>query len=170
MPRQHRRLVRIVRVSVRRTLRRWDRDTPEWLRWLTPWGTSLSLHALLLLLLALIVYASAGRETDSAFEAGLAAQLAEDLTAEKPSDHAGDPFTHLTAAEPPSLLLHPEPNPPDVINVPALPPSIRLGEDLQLQPPGPAPAAGAAKAGRGTAPAKAMTAPFSGRQGEARAK
>src|SRR5689334_20678254 len=104
------RVVRIVRVRLRRSLRRLAHDPPEWLRWLTPWGTSLALHALLLFLLAVYVYARAaswiGESTTDRLE--IAGQLRDDVTALKASDHAGDPFSTLKTDEPPSLSLHPD--------------------------------------------------------------
>src|SRR4051794_3845377 len=44
---------RVVRVRYRLLVRRLNRETPDWMRWLTPWGTSLATHALLLLILGI---------------------------------------------------------------------------------------------------------------------
>jgi hypothetical protein len=180
MPQRRPRLWRIARVRYRRLLRRFDRETPDWMRWLTPWGTSLALHALLLLLLAVIVYAGSAGRADRDGPTGLSSQLVDDLTALKDSDHAGDPFSKLSSTEPPSLSLTPDPE-SEVVNVPALPPKVRLGDRLQIEPPGaPKPkqkseGKGSGQAGAGGAMASGagageMVVPFTGRQGEAKAK
>jgi hypothetical protein len=174
MPRTRPRIVRVARVRLRRLLRRWDRETPEWMRWLTPWGTSLALHALALLLLAAIVYGSAIQaDRGRAIEVALPSQLRDDLTALKPSDHAGDPFSHLVTNEPPSLSLDPSHTDPDVSNVPRLPPTFKLGEHLNLGPKVVPRDQGGDKKG-GTAPADTRanqpSAPFTGRRGDMRAK
>ena len=173
MPHKRPRVVRVVRVQVRRLLRRWDREAPEWMRWLTPWGTSLALHALLLLLLAAIVYGSAIRaDRARGIELALPGPLG-DLTALKPSDHAGDPFSTLATEEPPSLPLDPSKVDPAVHNVPELPPTFRLGETLNRGPQVVPRADGGARKGE-AAGAEARpnqpTAPFSGRRGDMRAK
>jgi len=77
------RVWRVARVRLRRWLRRLDRQPPDWLRWLTPWGTSLALHALLLLVLGLAVYANRDflvGEPSGDPRIALAAQLRDDVT------------------------------------------------------------------------------------------
>src|SRR4051812_44265754 len=102
MARKGPRLVRIMRVRLRRFSRRMDRNTPEWMKWLTPWATSLVLHAALLLVLGVVVYVGSdtGRTDEATFTTEFPQQLKEDVTALKKSDHAGDPFTTLKSDEP----------------------------------------------------------------------
>src|SRR3954465_15342720 len=108
MNRRPRGALRSARIRGRAFLRRLDRDTPDWMRWLTPWGTSLILHAGAIAVLGLLVYVNtegpASRMILSDFPAS---QLTEDLTTLAPSDHAGDLFTTLTTPDPPSFSLGP---------------------------------------------------------------
>jgi hypothetical protein len=178
MRRQRSRLVRILRVWYRRYLRGMDRRTPEWLRWAMPWGTSLSLHGLLLILLAIFVIVHRPKgETTVAMQGRL--DRGEDLTSLAPGDRSGDPFTKLDSEEPPSLALSPADIDPTKSNQPALPPNFRLGPDIQLTPPGGATSAPRAAAGNATAAGKGegagagdkpLMAPFSGRSGPEKAK
>jgi hypothetical protein len=168
------RFVRVLRVRFRRLVRRWDRETPEWMRWLTPWGTSLALHALLLLALAIFVYVrTGGSGPDPSLRSDLSAQLRDDLTALRASDHAGDPFSTLRTDEPPSLSFQPDPN-STVYNLPELPPRVRLGRELQLvasvEPPTRSAKPGERGRGAGSLRNVELTAPFSGRRGDMKAK
>ena len=173
MARKRPRFVRIARVALRRLSRRLERGTPDWMKLVAPWATSLLAHAAVLLALGMVYYASAadqgrGRE----ITADIPQQLKEDVTAAVKSDHAGDPFTTLKSEEPPSLAPQADPD-SDVIAVADLAPATRLGEKLQLDATGPTAAApGLAGEATGKALAKAgdISAPFSGRQGVARAK
>jgi hypothetical protein len=133
MPRKSGRLWRVIRIRYRRGLRRLEQHTPEWMRWLTPWGTSLTLHAVGLLILGLLYFA-AERFPDHTgdIDAVFGDQLIDDLTALRDSDHAGDPFTTLMSNEPPSLSLDPAHPDPNVINSPQLPANFRLGVDLRI--------------------------------------
>ena len=187
------RAVRVLRVRYRRLLRRLDRRTPEWMQWLTPWGTSLALHSAVLLVFGVFLFIQSRGPARGAHE--FAAQLTDDLTSLGRSDHAGDPFSRLQTSEPPSLYLNPAMADAAATNVPELPPDMRLGVELKLRPPGLAGAgkgpggkgrAGAAKsaqkkgtrgAGGGAGQEAAeeemaalRTAPFTGRQGEKKAK
>lgn len=140
--------------------------------WIPSWGTSILLHAAGLLLLALYFYAHTGGPADREIQAAIPSQLTEDLLSLTASDHAGDPFTTLKTDEIPSLSL--EPAPPDVktTNQPALPTLSQFTPELmapdlateQVRVPG---------KGKGMAMAlhvEGLSAPFSGRQGMARAK
>jgi hypothetical protein len=178
---------RKLRIGVKRVLRRLDRRTPEWMRWLTPLGTSLSLHTLGLLTLGVLFLSnSAGPHRGKVVDAVWAGQLHDDITSLKPGDRAGDPFTTLASDEPPSLTLDPSKVNPDVSNLPALTPDMTLGADIQLEPPAagqkrssqsakangsgrPSPREGAGgDAGFTHGPEK--TAPFAGRRADMRAK
>lgn len=126
MPRPRLRVVRIARIRLRRMARRLVRETPEWMRWLTPWGTSLALHALLIFLLAILVNVL-GRDTPAGHIPHFAGQLTDDVTSLRDSDQAGDPFTTVVAPEPPSLSLETRPQEMAPIRVPRVPETYVLG-------------------------------------------
>src|SRR5262249_37418525 len=130
------RLMRGIRVRYLLLLRRLGRETPGWMRWLTPWGTSLTVHGLGLLVLALLVRQFGHRvEVPDApsLQSSFPQQLRDDLTSLVPSDHAGDPFTKQRL-DTPSLSLDPNPPEDGVINLPALPPKFSLGPTLNVVP------------------------------------
>lgn len=162
---------RVVR-RIRHALRRLDRHPPAWIEQLTPWGTSLTLHALILLILALMVLGdrrwaarAANREDGT-----LTSQLVDDLTTLSPSDRSGDPFTRLDSLEAPSISS--DPSRPDVL-VSALPemnPSVSFGPEIQLAPRLPS-VLGAGLTGDGAGLLRGLaTTPFAGRQGPTRAR
>ncbi len=75
--------------------------------WLTPWGTSVALHAVLLFVLALMLYVNTRpREEEPVFYG----QLRDDLTTINRDDQAGDPFTTLEMDTPPSFAMEPDPD------------------------------------------------------------
>ncbi len=170
MPRRRRnRLLRAFSIGIRRRLRRLDRHTPEWMSWLTPWGTSVVLHVLILLVFALLLVTSGRRERPPTFESDLR-QLQDDLTSVELDDISGDPFTTLKTEEPPSLTF--EPTPSEITNTPELPVKALLNKNLQMPGlAGPTADLGARMGGFGsTLPVNvAVTSPFAGRQGPARA-
>ena len=190
MPRSRPRILRIARVRVRRLARRLDRETPGWVKWLTPWGTSLALHALFLFLLAIVVNAL-GHEPDPP-SARFSGQLTDDLTSLRAAERAGDSFTTLSGPEPPSLSLEARPPADAEIRLPRLPDSLTLGPNVNLVAPREIPDLSATKPsatpkaaapGRSAASRKfdglgsgvfdartPLMAPFSGRQGEERSK
>src|SRR5262249_27111386 len=90
MSRRRARIWRVARVRYRRLLRRLERETPEWMRWLTPWGSSLALHAALLLMLGVVVYTRGSGFWDRMGRAkpdrDIIGQLRDDLTALRASD------------------------------------------------------------------------------------
>src|SRR4051812_24457997 len=106
MPHKRPRLARILRVRWRRFLRRAERVAPILLVWVPSWGTSLLLHGLALLLLALYFYVRSGEgPREGTLRGTFANQLGEELTSLYDSDHAGDPFTNLKSPDPPSLSV-----------------------------------------------------------------
>ncbi len=187
MPRSRPRVWRIAKVRLRKTLRKLDRETPDWLRWLTPWGTSLVFHVALLLFLALVVRAlnePGGPKRVPNLDTTLG-QLTDDVISAAPANHSGDPFTTQKSDEPPSLSLDKDPPKIDVIRTPRLPDTFAVGPVLNLverEPGMPKDAmskgvasknAKAAKAGEGNGAFSErlpQMAPFSGRQAEGRAK
>src|SRR5262249_48727962 len=99
-------------------------------------------------------------------------QLTDDLTSLAKGDQAGDPLSTLQTDEPPSLTLDPSQVDPTKINTPKLPSNVRLGPDLRLDsvdaildPRNQA----ADGLGLGVH-VGVRSAPFSGRQGAAKAK
>ena len=85
------RLERILRVRWRLLLRRLERISPMLLAWIPSWGTSLLLHGLAILILALYLYVHSGGQRAGTFQGALSnQQLTEDLTSLFDSDHAGD--------------------------------------------------------------------------------
>jgi hypothetical protein len=179
------RLVRVLRVRWRLVLRRLERVSPALMAWIPSWGTSLLLHGVALLLLALYVYVHSASRSDGSFQGILAnQQLNEDLTSLYDSDHAGDPFTNLKSPDPPSLSIE-TPDPKiDVISQPEIPQIARFMPELAGPegPPDLGPSLGTVvdtSASTGAKGAKAasyrlhaedITAPFSGRGGPTKAK
>ena len=101
---QRPRLFRILRIRQRRLGLWLDRHAGDWHRMIPSWGASLLVHGGILLLLALyLIVRGVPRPLD--IEARFAPQLTEDLSSLTPSDRAGDPFTTIKTAEPPSLSL-----------------------------------------------------------------
>lgn len=86
-----------------------DREIPrETLRSVPSWGASVILHALALLILAILIRHGGAPEADREFTADLGPipEIA-DVTSLVEADRAGDPFTNLDDPNPPSLGLEP---------------------------------------------------------------
>ena len=146
---------------------------PGWLDWAMPWGTSLTVHVLILVLSAIYALTPKGNTSSELVVESRFEKSDVDLTSLAKGDKAGDPFTNLSAPEPPSLPLDLDHVDPNKTNLPELPPNFRLGPDVQLVPPSNAKADASAAPGSGKGTSKSdapLTAPFSGRQGPARAK
>ena len=107
MRKQRPRLLRILRVRQRRVVAWTDRHAAVLLAWVPSWGTSLLVHGLVILMLALYLYAQNGRDRSGDFQAVFSTQLTEDLNSLGDADHAGDPFTKVKTDEPPSLAVEP---------------------------------------------------------------
>jgi hypothetical protein len=170
MSRQQSRLLRVVRVRCRRWLARLDRKAPALLAWIPSWGSSLLIHAAVLLLLALYVYTRSGPDGSRVIQGDLPGQLTEDLTSLYDSDHAGDPFTEAKSLEPPSLSLSPAPPDVTAINQPAIPSLARFAPELAGPELPSDPGAAGAKAVGLRLHAEDMSAPFAGRQGATKAR
>jgi hypothetical protein len=176
MRHQRSRPLRILRVRVRRLLRRVERASPAWALIITPWGTSILLHALMLLLLGIYFYVYVGHDEPIrgiAIDTSFAQQLVDDLTSLQKGDQSGDPFTTVKSPEPPSLSLEPAPPETTKINVPELPKNMQLAPSLQVDTSGPRldlgkrSDDGISLLGVNVGP---PSVPFSGRQGEAKAR
>lgn len=88
-----------------------DREIPrETLRSVPSWGVSVLLHALALLILAILIKhggtADADAEREFTANLGPVPEIA-DVTSLVEADRAGDPFTNLDSLDPPSLGLEP---------------------------------------------------------------
>jgi len=188
MPNKRPRLLRIARVRQRRLVAWSDRNAAALLGWVPSWGTSLLAHGLILLMLALYLYAGRGRDRSGDFHGVFSTQLTEDLSSLGKADRAGDPFTTTKTDEPPSLSTDPARTDEAKTNQPEVPDLARFGPDLATPERAPAllptalgsgpPVAAVARAGdaRATGPinsrfhAEDMIAPFSGRDEAARAR
>ena len=187
MPNKRPRLLRIARVRLRRIVTWVDRNAAALLAWVPSWGTSLLVHGIVILMLALYLYANSGRDTSNDIHGVFSTQLTEDLTSLGDSDHAGDPFTTTKTDEPPSLSTDPAKTDDSRINQPEIPNLARFGADLvtpeRAPPPlalslGTGPPIASGKRGEarnvGTIAsrfhAEDMIAPFSGRDEAARAR
>jgi hypothetical protein len=170
------RFLRIARVWVRRRLARIDRRHGGWALLVTPWGASLAIHSVMLVLLGIYFYAyMAGRDGGggNGFDTSIfASQLTEDLTTLTPADKSGDPFTRLQSPEPPSLSF--EPVPPDItkINLPQIRPGMTYGSELRLSASEVPRNLGQTVDTPGMLGIRVgpVSVPFSGRQGDAKAK
>ncbi len=130
MPNKRPRLLRIVRVRQRRIGVWIDRNAAVLLAWVPSWGTSLAVHGLIILMLALYLYANAGRDRSGDIHGVFSTQLTEDLNSLGDSDRAGDPFTTAKTDEPPSLSADPAKTDESKISQPSLPDLARFGPDL----------------------------------------
>jgi hypothetical protein len=132
MSRSRLRVMRIARVRIHRIARRMDRRTPNWVKWLTPWATSLILHTGALMILAVIMTALGNDRTDHSER--FRGQLTDDITSLKEGEQAGDSFTTLQSAEPPSLSLDKTPPVVAEIRVPKVPDQFALGPVVNTVP------------------------------------
>jgi hypothetical protein len=182
------RLLRIVRVRQRRLVAWTDRNAAVLLAWVPSWGTSLIVHGLVILMLALYLYANSGRDRSGDIHGVFSTQLTEELTSLGDSDHAGDPFTTAKSDEPPSLSTDPAKTDESKINQPEIRDLARFGPDLAVPERAPpllpsnlgstGPAVNLAKNGSSKNlgnigsrfHAEDMIAPFSGRDEAARAR
>ncbi len=128
MSRKSPRLLRILRVRYRKTLARLDHHTPEWMRWITPYGTSIVAHGAVLIILGVFVFINTEKRPDDlALDANFPQQLREDeLITAREADTAGDPFATEKTPEPPSLTLDPDPRKDAAPTVPQLTPTFQL--------------------------------------------
>ena len=168
MPRRP--LRRMLKIRLRYLLRRLDRETPEWMRWVAPWGWSIVLHVVGVAALGLVFYANAEPKTVNALDSSFvpAGQLTDDLTSMAPADKAGDPFTTIQTPEPPSFSL--DPKGADATATPESLMPIGPGSGLSLPSP-----VVALKADGNTGLGAAIrvsepSVPFSGRQGDSKAR
>jgi len=168
MTRKGPRFWRILKVSYRRFFSRIDRNTPEWLQWITPYGTSLTLHGVVLVILGFFVYINQDpRPADQELDANFPQQLKEDeLITSKEAVNAGDPFATTVTAEPPSLTLNPEKNPKEeILSVPQMDPKFTLAKTLNTTADSAAPSfAGLSTSTKGASTGGGpLTTPFASR-------
>jgi hypothetical protein len=115
-------------VFQRRFIAWFDRVSRNWLELVPSWGSSVLLHATLILLLALWLFARGGTKPKE-MQAQFASQLTEDLTSLGDSDHAGDPFSTNKTDDSPSLTMEPDPD-SEKISQPTLPSLEKFAPDL----------------------------------------
>ncbi|MGE3818175.1 MAG: prenyltransferase/squalene oxidase repeat-containing protein [Isosphaeraceae bacterium] len=120
MNRRRPRFQRVLRIQQRRWLRKLEERVGETHRVIPSWGGSLLLHGLMLVVLAVYLFAGTSAREGPAFDGRFATQLTEDLTSLAPGERAGDPFTTNSTDEPPSLSIEPPRPEDDVINQPTL--------------------------------------------------
>jgi hypothetical protein len=92
MRRQRSRTWRLARARAWLLARRISRLDRRWLHGVPSWGTSLGLHAIVLLALALIVLQGDSGRHQPAIELGIPGNLTDSLDSLLPADVAGDPF------------------------------------------------------------------------------
>ena len=156
---------RVVRVRYRRAMARIDRNTPEWMQWITPYGTSLTLHGVILLILGFAVYINSETpKAEQELDANFPQQLKEEeLVTLKEADKAGDPFATQITQEPPSLALAPKEK-DEVLAVPDVS-TFKIASAFNTTPQVEAPSfAGVASGKKGAATGGGpMTSPFASR-------
>ncbi len=176
------RVWRIIRIRSRRFFARLDHRAALFLAWVPSWGTSLLLHAVLILLLGLYFYAFGrdGSDPNAAIRAEFPTQLRDNVVSLLPSDHAGDPFVVEKKPDSPSLSLE-RPDPEvTLIAQPEIPQLARFAPVASSPEPTLLPANGTTgePRRRGTGKGGAVptqlhsedtTAPFSGRSAETKA-
>ena len=118
---------RLQRVLAPLTGRDYDPDT---LRSVPSWGLSVLLHALLLLVLALLIRAGRTSSTPPSFESKMLPHEIGDLTSLVEANQAGDPFTKEQSPDPPSLGLEPVDPLTKFSAQPNIPGLVKFGPEL----------------------------------------
>ena len=165
-----------LRILGRRTKRFWQGEYDvTTLRSVPSWGVSFLLHALLLLILALMIqFRHAPAQPQAVFDSSLFDTEIGDLTSVAPAKRSGDPFTLEQNLNPPSIGLEPEHSGVQLTGQPHLASLTQYAPTLA----GPSSLPGTLKIGKASAAAIArlpnmattVVAPFSGRSGLTRAK
>ncbi len=108
MPIARPRWLRIARFRLRRLISRVDRSAPAWLTWIPSWGTSLLVHAVVLVVLATVVFiGGSAREEHIDFDTSIISLADDPLDSLVPAPRSGDPFTDARTDLAPSLSLQP---------------------------------------------------------------
>ena len=155
--------------------RRWDRlrrgeCDVETLRSVPSWGLSVLLHALLLLILAIIIrWSHRSDGPDSSFVGALIDTQLGDVTSLVDAKQAGDPFTVTNTPDPPSIGLDSDPQ-LKLVGQPEVPSLTHFAPALAAPTPTIDVKNPAMVGARFPEIAMNITAPFSGRQGLTRAK
>jgi hypothetical protein len=170
-----RRVVTWFTAAKRGVLRRWNGEYDQnTLRSVPSWGVSFMLHALLLLILALIVRFRPPARPDAMFDSSIVDTDIGDLTSLVPAKRSGDPFTQEQNLNPPSIGLEPEHSGLQMVGQPHLASLTHYAPTLA----GPSPLSGTQKVDRASITGMArlpnlattVVAPFSGRSALTRAK
>jgi len=168
------RYLRILSVRRRRLARLVVRRLGDWHQWLPSWGTSLLVHGIALLILALVYLGSTRGEPPRAKFDGVlgppSTVLGQGVESLVSADVAGDPWTKGGSAEFPSFTFGPTDPGVKTVNRPALPPGAKLA--ATFTPPRIAAMPGmrlSDSVARGYH-LEDMTAPFAGRDPEMKAR
>ena len=155
--------------------RRWDRlrrgeCDVETLRSVPSWGLSVLLHALLLLILAIIIrWSHRSDGPDNSFVGALIDTQLGDVTSLVDATQAGDPFTVTNTPDPPSIGMDSDPQ-LKLVGQPEVPSLTHFAPALAAPTPTMDVKNPAMVGARFPEIAMNITAPFSGRQGLTRAK
>jgi hypothetical protein len=171
-----RRVVAWLRTISQSTVRFWKGEYDvTTLRSVPSWGVSLLLHALMLLILAMIIQIkNAPARPESLFESSIGDTALGEVTSLAPAKQSGDPFTLEQNPNPPSIGLEPEHSGLMMTGQPHLASLTQYAPTLA----GPSTLPGTLKVGKASASsiarlpdlASTVVAPFSGRSGLTRAK
>ena len=157
-----------MRVRIRRMLSRLDHSAPAWLTELPSWGISLLLHAVVLMILATLIYVGNQREPKVDFDSAIISLADEDFTSLTPAPRSGDAFTKQQTTEMPSIALDSSDR---GIKQPSLP-IMKLDSTFSLSEKSSASRDGALSdvIHGSKLHTEDMTAPFSGRSGASKAQ
>jgi len=144
-----------------------DLDT---VRSIPAWGASVLLHALALLILALLIRGGRPATPERAFAAELPVGDAADLTSLVEADRSGDPFTDQDDPNPPSMSFGPDDGPLVLTNQPEIPDLAAFGPEAAGPSASRDLAPSILPAGPMSGLAMNIQAPFSGRSGPGRAE
>lgn len=168
------RLARVLRVRRRRLTRAAIALLVDWHHWLPSWGTSVLVHGVALLILALLYLGSSAGGTRTATIDGRLDPirpdpLGEELTSIVPAERAGDPWTKGGEEFPSFSFLRPDPG-MTTSSRPAQPAAAKLAPVIATPRVSLPRGTRLSDAVQGLAHVEDMTAPFSGRDPEMKAK
>lgn len=168
------RLVRVLRVRRRRFVRRAVALLVLWHHWLPSWGTSVLVHAVALLLLALLYLTSPApspnrAQFDSVVGPTRQDPLGEEVTSIVAADRAGDPWTRGGEDFPSFSFLKPDPG-LTTSDRPAQPAAVKLAPVIAAPRVSLPRGTRLSDAVQGLVHVEDLTAPFAGRDPEMRAK
>jgi hypothetical protein len=166
------RFLRVLRVRRRRLVRRAIKGLVAGHAWLPSWGTSLLVHAVALLILALIYFNSGPSRERNDLNGSLvpSERLGEAIDTLISADRAGDPFTKADSPEFPSISFEAPKRPIATIAQPSAPPLTKFAATLTPPRIGPLGTLRLNDRVMGLVHTESMTAPFAGRDPEMKAR